>query len=162
MDIVRTGKQINGVVSMDLLHTIFYPKSPLHDGAVVVRGDRVLAAACVLPFVDFIALLLPNAVALMFPAWVQLGRNSPRGFETMGQQIILMFGQMLVLALALLPAGLAFATVYFICSYLFGMLPAVVLAALAAAILLATEAAIGVRLLGKAFERFDWSERVGE
>jgi diadenylate cyclase len=49
MDIVRTGKQINGVVSMDLLHTIFYPKSPLHDGAVVVRGDRVLAAACVLP-----------------------------------------------------------------------------------------------------------------
>ena len=49
MDIVRTGKQINGVVSMDLLQTIFFPRSPLHDGAVVVRGDRILAAACVLP-----------------------------------------------------------------------------------------------------------------
>jgi hypothetical protein len=146
-----------------LLAVVFFTSTPNHLAVPISwRISFGVAAALVLPFVDFIALLLPNAVALMFPAWVQLGRNSPRGFETMGQQIILMFGQMLVLALALLPAGLAFATVYFICSYLFGMLPAVVLAALAAAILLATEAAIGVRLLGKAFERFDWSEGVGE
>jgi diadenylate cyclase len=49
MDITRTGKTINGRVSVDLLTTIFHPNTPLHDGAVVVRGDRVIAASCVLP-----------------------------------------------------------------------------------------------------------------
>ncbi len=49
MDVTRTGKTINGRVSVDLLTTIFYPNTPLHDGAVVVRGDQVVAAGCVLP-----------------------------------------------------------------------------------------------------------------
>jgi diadenylate cyclase len=49
MDIIRTGKQIGAVVSMEILQTIFFPRSPLHDGAVVIRGDRILAAGCVLP-----------------------------------------------------------------------------------------------------------------
>lgn len=49
MDITRTGKTINGRVSMELLATIFEPHSPLHDGAVVIRGDVLVAAACVLP-----------------------------------------------------------------------------------------------------------------
>jgi len=72
-----------------------------------------------------------------------------------------MFGQMLVLALALLPPDWPLPPCISSVPIYFGMLPAVVLAALAAAILLATEAAIGVRLLGKAFERFDWSEGWG-
>ena len=115
-----------------------------------------------MPFVDFIALLLPNAAALIFPAWVQLGKNTPRGFETMGQQMILMFGQILILVLAMLPAGLAFLGVYLVGRFFFGMPVAVDLAALAAAILLAMEAAVGVRILGKAFERLDWSDGAGE
>jgi len=49
IDITRTGKTINGRVSVDLLSTIFYPGTPLHDGAVVIRDDQVVAAACVLP-----------------------------------------------------------------------------------------------------------------
>ncbi len=49
VDITRTGKTINGRVSVDLLRTIFYPNTPLHDGAVVVRGDNLVAAGCVLP-----------------------------------------------------------------------------------------------------------------
>lgn len=49
IDITRTGKTINGRVSVDLLNTIFWPGTPLHDGAVVIRGDEVVAAACVLP-----------------------------------------------------------------------------------------------------------------
>ena len=49
IDITRTGKTINGRVSVDLLNTIFWPGTPLHDGAVVIRGDQVIAAACVLP-----------------------------------------------------------------------------------------------------------------
>lgn len=49
IDITRTGKTINGRLSSELLATIFNPTSPLHDGAVVVRGETLVAAACVLP-----------------------------------------------------------------------------------------------------------------
>ena len=127
---------------------------------VVLRLAVALSAAIVLPCVDFIALLLPNAAALIFPAWVQLGKDTPRGFETMGQQLILMFGQIIVLTLSLLPAALAGTVSYLAVWWVSGKLvaAAVVPGALAAGLVLATEAAFGVWLLGKAFERFDWSE----
>jgi len=44
-----TGAALDAVVSSDLLRTIFTPYSPLHDGAVVIRDERVVAAACILP-----------------------------------------------------------------------------------------------------------------
>ncbi len=47
--IVETGVAMSSPVNRDLLATIFYPKTPLHDGAVVIRGDRIIAARCVLP-----------------------------------------------------------------------------------------------------------------
>ena len=49
---VDTGVQIDGLISVDFLMSIFYPSSPLHDGAVVVRGDRVVAAACLMPLTE--------------------------------------------------------------------------------------------------------------
>ncbi|MFO8078808.1 MAG: diadenylate cyclase CdaA [Armatimonadota bacterium] len=49
MDITRTGKTLNARVSIDALVTIFYPNTPLHDGAVVIRDDVIVAAGCVLP-----------------------------------------------------------------------------------------------------------------
>jgi diadenylate cyclase len=45
----ETGIPINGKVSKELLLTIFFPRSPLHDGAVILEGDKIIAAACVLP-----------------------------------------------------------------------------------------------------------------
>lgn len=46
---IENGATINGVVSRDLLLAIFYPKSPLHDGAAIISGNRVVAARCILP-----------------------------------------------------------------------------------------------------------------
>jgi diadenylate cyclase len=43
------GRRIEARVSHELLETIFRPKSPLHDGAVIIRKDRVAAASCMLP-----------------------------------------------------------------------------------------------------------------
>ncbi|HEY3067026.1 MAG TPA: diadenylate cyclase CdaA [Methylomirabilota bacterium] len=43
------GVQLDALVSADLLISVFLPYSPLHDGAVFVRGDRVVAAGCFLP-----------------------------------------------------------------------------------------------------------------
>lgn len=51
-DYARTGVRLDSPVSDDLLVYIFTPKSPLHDGAVIVRGDRIVAAGCVLPLSD--------------------------------------------------------------------------------------------------------------
>ena len=48
-DLVETGHRIDGQVSADLLLTIFNPSSALHDKAVIVRGDRIVAASCMLP-----------------------------------------------------------------------------------------------------------------
>jgi diadenylate cyclase len=48
-EIIETGVPINGDVSRELLLTLFFPRTPLHDGAVVVRGGRIVAASCVLP-----------------------------------------------------------------------------------------------------------------
>ena len=44
-----TGTRIDGLISSELLRTIFMTYSPLHDGAVILRADRILAAACILP-----------------------------------------------------------------------------------------------------------------
>lgn len=48
-DYVDTGVEINAEVSTELLLTIFFPSTALHDGAVIIRGDQVVAAATLLP-----------------------------------------------------------------------------------------------------------------
>lgn len=49
---IETGVRLQALLSPDLLTTIFTPNTPLHDGAVVVRNDRLVAASVVLPLVD--------------------------------------------------------------------------------------------------------------
>ncbi len=49
---VATGTPIDAVVSSALLENIFVPNTPLHDGACIIRGDRVIAAAAFLPLTD--------------------------------------------------------------------------------------------------------------
>ena len=48
----HTGIMIDGVVSSQLLINIFEHNTPLHDGAVIIRGDRVVSATCYLPLTD--------------------------------------------------------------------------------------------------------------
>jgi diadenylate cyclase len=43
------GAEVGAVLSKNLLVSIFFPRSPLHDGAVVIKGDTIVAAACLLP-----------------------------------------------------------------------------------------------------------------
>ncbi len=47
--ILDSGTRLNAAVSSDLLETIFFPKTPLHDGAVVITANKVVAAGCYLP-----------------------------------------------------------------------------------------------------------------
>ncbi len=43
------GIRVDAILSKDLLVSIFYPRSPLHDGAVILKGDKVVSAGCLLP-----------------------------------------------------------------------------------------------------------------
>lgn len=51
-DIISTGVPMNSEVSPQLLVNLFTPKTPLHDGAVVISNNKIAAAACVLPLAD--------------------------------------------------------------------------------------------------------------
>ncbi len=51
-DVIATGTRVDGIISQPLIENIFEPNTPLHDGAVVVRGERVVAAACLLRLSD--------------------------------------------------------------------------------------------------------------
>lgn len=55
-EIERTGIEVDAILSSQLLINIFEHNTPLHDGAVVVRGDRVVAATCYLPLSDNLSL----------------------------------------------------------------------------------------------------------
>jgi diadenylate cyclase len=48
-DVIESGIKVDAVVSVQLLITTFFPNTPLHDGAVVIRGNRLMAASCLLP-----------------------------------------------------------------------------------------------------------------
>lgn len=48
-NVIETGESLNADLSVELLENIFYPNSPLHDGAVIITGNRIRAARCILP-----------------------------------------------------------------------------------------------------------------
>jgi diadenylate cyclase len=47
-----TGVEIDALLSVEMLEQIFHPNTRLHDGAAIIRGERILAAACVLPLTE--------------------------------------------------------------------------------------------------------------
>jgi diadenylate cyclase len=51
-DIVETGTVLDAAVTAELLKNIFYPKAPLHDGAVIIQSARITSAASMLPLTD--------------------------------------------------------------------------------------------------------------
>jgi len=112
----------------------------------------------VLPMLDFLLLLVPNASVLLFPSWVTPGKAGSQGIEAAGQRIILALVQFFAFLLALIPAGLVFCAVYFLLRIVSGPFVPIPFGALAATIIFALEAALGVFLLGKVFEKLDLSE----
>jgi hypothetical protein len=114
-------------------------------------------AALILPLLNLILFQVPNAAALAFPAWFQATKGGAQGIEAMGQRILFMFGQIFVFLLALIPPAALGAGVFFLAKLLLPTALAIPLASLAAALVLAVEAALGVMLLGWLFDRFDVS-----
>ena len=51
-DVIESGTRLNAEISSDLIENLFFTNSPLHDGAVIIREDRIEAAGCFLPLSD--------------------------------------------------------------------------------------------------------------
>ena len=87
---VRTGIDIDAIISSQLLINIFEKNTPLHDGAVIVRGDRVVSATCYLPLSDrrcpspremrWIRLMHCRHTVLMLSAGISI-RHLHHGFQ---------------------------------------------------------------------------------
>lgn len=48
-DIIETGTVVDASITSELVQNVFFPKSPLHDGAMLIKNERIVAAGCVLP-----------------------------------------------------------------------------------------------------------------
>ena len=124
---------------------------------LAMRLSGGVSLVILVPMLNLILLSILNAACLLFPAWVPAGPSRPRGIEAIGQQLIFMAGQMLVFILALIPAAVAFALVFFTVKFIGGPLVALPIAAVAAGIVLVLEAAAAIVFLGRVFERLDVS-----
>jgi diadenylate cyclase len=49
-DVIESGSLIDAYITSELVENIFFPNSPLHDGAMIIRGNKIIAAGCFLPF----------------------------------------------------------------------------------------------------------------
>jgi ABC-2 type transport system permease protein len=136
-------------------------QSPIASLGTIGTVGGTVGAGIMLPMLNLITLQIPNAAVLLFPAWFQSSREGAQGIEATGQRIIFMLGQLLVFIVALLPAAGAFVAVFFLTKLFLGLALALPLASVVAALVLAGEAALGLMLLGKLFERFDLSAESG-
>jgi len=121
-------------------------------------GFRLTAALCLAataPVLCALQLIIPNAAALIFPAWFQATRQRGGGIDVMGQRLIFVFGQLLVILLALLPAVVGAGLLIFATQWLVGVTAAVILATVLALTVLTAEVWCGLWLLGERFEKLD-------
>lgn len=123
-----------------------------------LRLAGTLGLAVIIPPVCLLQLLVPNAGSVLFPSWSQSGRPARGGgIEVMGQRLIFVAGQMMVLLAALLPAGGFAVLAGFATSLTSGPAMSFVVAAVTLLVTLGLEIAAGVYWLGHRFERFDLS-----
>jgi hypothetical protein len=129
--------------------------------ALELRLALAAGLVAVAPALNLVTLLVPNAAVLLFPAWVQTGKDAAQGIEVMGQRLIFVLGQLVVLLVAFLPAAAAFAAVLVIGRLILGPYLPFTLAAVATAGVLGVEAWLGLMWLGRLFERMDLSLESG-
>lgn len=113
------------------------------------------AIALLTPAINLTLMIIPTAATLLFPAWFKSGEAAAPGLETGGLRIIMVFGQFIVLLVALIPAAILGATAWMSAQMLGASLFAPLAGAIAAAITLGVEACLGVVWLGWLFDGYD-------
>jgi hypothetical protein len=123
-----------------------------------LRAITIIGAALAAPLLAAIQLVVVNAATLLFPAWQQLTQTrASGGIDVMGQRILFMVGQQLVMILSLLPAAIVAGLVLLVARLFAGDALAAAIAGASALAVLAVEAWVGIGMLGERFDHFDLS-----
>ena len=122
--------------------------------SVGLRMGGGAAIAIVTPALVFAQLTIHNAVALIFPAWVPLGNQRPRGLDAMGQRLIMLGGTWVLLIISAIPGAIAGGIVWFALARFIGP-AALVPAAAVCAVIVGVEVLLATEAIGPAYERLD-------
>lgn len=127
----------------------------------VIHWSSTLAVAIVGVLLCATQVLFLNAAAILFPGWMQTGQSiGTGGIEVMGQRLLFMAGLILIIALAVLPAALFAALVFFLTKWFTGYVIATALATITVIAILVVEIIFGLEWLGQKFEAFDLSSEL--
>ena len=118
------------------------------------RASGAAAALLLAPALIFAQLVVHNAAAVLFPAWVPLGQQRPRGVDALGQRLIL-FGAVLLTLVAMMTPGLIAGAIAWLAFYSFVGAPALIPAGLVAVVVVGLEVVAVTEALGPAYERLD-------
>ncbi len=151
---------LSGLLWLALL-TVFVTSGRASGGPVWLtspfRLSGLVCIAILIPPVCLLQLLVPNAGAVIFPSWAQAARPGRGGIEVMGQRLIFVAGQMMVLLAAVVPAGGFAVLAGFAASLTASPASAFVTGAVTLLLALGAEISLGIFWLGRRFERFDLS-----
>ena len=121
-------------------------------GGIGAHLSYTAAALIVVPGFVVTQLMTQNGIAVVFPAWVNIGPNRTQGIDIMGQRLLMMCGMVLTLVLAMLPAAVCGAIAAGIIYYVTSIVPVVVPALVVTAVLLA-ECLLASEVLGRVIDR---------
>jgi ABC-2 type transport system permease protein len=125
--------------------------------SITWRLSVAAALMLLVPALVFAQYVVHNAAVVLFPAWVPLDNERPRGLDAMGQRLILMAAVVIALALAMAPGAVTGAVVWF-ALYRFVGIASLVPAAAACLAVVAGEVLVVTEVLGLAYERVDVTE----
>jgi hypothetical protein len=135
----------------------------LHDRSLdfLMSAQFVIVALLVTIPICAIQLVIRNSIPVLFPAWAGRSKEESRGIAFTGQRIIMLLGNLLVLGVALIPAGLVLVPSIFISMKWFSGHPAAIaVATMPAVFTLALEAWLAIKALGAQFDRLDVSNEL--
>jgi hypothetical protein len=153
-ELLWPGVLLTGFSWVLLVLAVLVPFAPLGGISTEARVSAGLAAIVVTPALIFGQLVVQNALAVMFPAWVPLGAQRARGLDAMGQRIILLGGTWLVMALMLIPGVIPAAIAWYTLRGLIGGAAVIPAASIVTGVVLA-EVFAATALLGPVYDRLD-------
>ena len=127
---------------------------PMPDLSLPDRVAFAVTALIAIPGIVIAQLVIHNGAAVLFPGWIVTGTSRPRGIESMGQQMLLFAGTLLLLAVGLVPAAVAAAVVGVPLRWLVGW-SGLVPAAVAFVTVLLAESWLAIAGFGRVLDRTD-------
>ncbi|HXN40645.1 MAG TPA: ABC transporter permease, partial [Myxococcaceae bacterium] len=156
-ELLAPGLVLSGVEVVLIIGSLaFSLDKPIPGFPPSVRLAIALGLALLLPALTLLNLLLRNAAVLLFPSWMAVDPHQTRGFEVMGQRLLTFAANLMLMLVAVLPAGITGGLLLLLLWGAVGAVALVLASGLAAGVLL-VEVYFGLLLLGELFERFDVS-----